>query len=68
MIATTSLCWGLVIDVGVTMFRGGINVRTPAERASQRDPNDILDDRLTRAELDRDEYEDCTAVLRTSRR
>ncbi len=68
IILMMSLFWGLVIGAGVMIFRGGLNVRTPAERASHRDPTDILDERFTRGELDRDEYEDRTAVLRASKR
>ena len=55
MILMMSLFWGLVIGVGVMIFRGGLNVRTSAEGGTHRDPTDILDERFARGELDRDE-------------
>lgn len=73
MIAMMSLFWGLVIFAGVMIFRATGNGRARNEDAlemgaSYRDPIDILDERFARGELDRDEYEARTAVLRGSTR
>lgn len=73
MIAMMVVFWGLVIFAGVMIFRGtssgrGTNDGGPVDRASYRDPVDILDERFARGELEGDEYEARKAVLRGTKR
>ena len=65
MIFAMTIFWALVILAGVMLFRGDSGRRTGG--ASQ-DPDafEILDKRLARGEIDRDEYEARKAALRGS--
>lgn len=56
--------WGLVIFAVVAIFRGVGKTDEPAGHGSRRDPEEILDERFARGELDIEEYHDRQAVLR----
>ena len=56
--------WALVVFAVLALFRGS---RDPAEPSpDHRDPNQILDERFARGEIDEDEYHARSNVLRAS--
>lgn len=69
MIAMMTIFWSLVVAAGVMIFRGGTSDshgsagNRSGDRAPERGPMDILDERFARGELDREEYEARRAVL-----
>ncbi len=59
-----------MIFAGIMLFRGTSNGRdsAPSDRASFRDPLNILDERFARSELENEEYEARKAVLLATKR
>lgn len=55
--------WAMVIFAVVVLFRGATSGRQSSPR---QDPQDILDQRFARGEIDEDEYHARSAVLRVS--
>ena len=55
--------WAMVIVAVVVLFRG---TRSSRESSPGHDPQDILDQRFARGEIDEDEYHARSAVLRAS--
>ena len=64
MVAAMTIFWGLVILVGVMIFRGRGGGRNSGSGTQDRGPLEILDERFARGEVDRQEYEVRKAVLR----
>ncbi len=66
MIAVMAVFWGLVLLVGVRIFRGsGGSAGSAAAGGGTGDrASEILDERFARGEVDRDEYEARKAALR----
>ena len=60
-----ALLWGLVILIGVMIFRGTGQGRGGDDNRG-RGALEILDERFARGEIDREEYEARKAVLRAS--
>ena len=60
--------WALVVFGVVAIFRGtGSNTRS-ADRSTDRDPMQILEERFARGEIDAEEYHNRADVLRTGGR
>ena len=55
--------WAMVILAVVFIFRGTTGSR---QSSARQDPQDILDQRFARGEIDEDEYHARSAVLRSS--
>lgn len=55
--------WALVVAAIVVLFRGATSGRQSAPR---QEPQDILDQRFARGEIDEDEYHARSAALRVS--
>lgn len=63
--------WALVVFAVVAIFRGtsGTSGNTrPADRSTNRDPMQILEERFARGEIDAEEYHARADVLRTGGR
>lgn len=58
--------WALVIVAVVAIFRGTSKDLGPGDRATRRDPMEILDERFARGEIDEDEYHARKEVLRAA--
>jgi putative membrane protein len=59
--------WGLVVFAIIAIFRGfGVGGQTPVAR-HDRDPQEILDERFARGEIDVDEYRARQDALRAAR-
>ena len=56
--------WALVILAVVAIFRGTSRDAGRTDRATHRDPMEILDERFARGEIDADEYRARQEVLR----
>lgn len=56
--------WGLVIFAVVAIFRGTSRDTGRSDRATHRNPMEILDERFARGEIDADEYRARQEVLR----
>ncbi len=73
MIVMLTVFWIGVVAVGVMLFRGQNSDSATArrlrtlDRSRGRDPMDILNDRLARGELEREEYEARKSVLHGDR-
>jgi putative membrane protein len=59
--------WGLVIFGIVAVFRGLTSSGQPPGARQDRDPQQILDERFARGEIDADEYHARQQVLRGTR-
>ena len=60
--------WGLVVWGLVAIFRGTSGNTRPADRPTDRDPMQILEERFARGEIDAEEYHSRADVLRTGGR
>jgi putative membrane protein len=65
MILSTLALWALVVLVGLAIYRAGSTGRSAS---SGRNPQQILDERLARGEIDPDEYRARQELLRASPR
>jgi len=62
MIAAMTIFWSLVILAGVMIFRGSGGSRGGGTR--DRGAHEILDERFARGDVDREEYEARSALIR----
>ena len=58
--------WALVVVAVVALFRG--TQRSGEPTVDRRDPMQVLDERFARGEIDEDEYQARSSVLRASAR
>ena len=60
--------WALVVFAVVAIFRGTSGNTRPADRPTNRDPMQILEERFARGEIDAEEYHARADVLRAGGR
>lgn len=60
--------WALVVFAVVAIFRGTSSNTRSADRPTNRDPMQILEERFARGEIDAEEYHTRAEVLRTGGR
>lgn len=66
MVLAMVVFWGLVIFAVVAIFRGSRGSDS-VDHTPSRDPQQILDERFARGEIDADEYHARQSVLRDAR-
>ena len=65
MTLTMLAFWSLVVFGVVAIFRGDREARSDQATPRERDPQQILDERFARGEIDADEYHARQGVLRS---
>lgn len=60
--------WALVVFAVVAIFRGTSSSSRPADRSTDRDPMQILEERFARGEIDAEEFRTRADVLRAGAR